>query len=94
MISVPAGTGDICCAYDIRFAGDIRLQRIIRNGYHIMLPQSGNISYGFGRISYRASDISFTTAGLAGAPFPVLEGGVFFARPFHEKTGLWPVFSL
>ena len=45
MISVPCGTGDICLANDIRFADDIRLQRIIRNGYHIILPLRGKISY-------------------------------------------------
>ena len=59
MISVPGGTGDTCFAYDIRFAGDIRLQRMIRNGYHIMLSRRDNISFGSSRISYRESDISF-----------------------------------
>ena len=89
MISVPAGTGDICFVYDIRFAGDIRLQRIIRNGYHIMLPQSGNISYGFGCISYRASDISFTTAGLARGPhFPCWKAASFLLCPSMQKAAV------
>ena len=53
--SVPAGTDDMHFEHDIRFAGDIRLQCMIRKGYHIMLSLGGNISYGLGRISYRAA---------------------------------------
>ena len=44
MISVPVGTGDICFAYDIRFAGDIRLRRMEeRILYHACYA---SISYG------------------------------------------------
>ena len=45
MISVPVGTGDIPCGYDICFADDIRFA-YDRNGYYIIFSQSGNISCG------------------------------------------------
>ena len=44
MISVPVGTGDIPCGYDICFAGDIRFA-YDGNGYYIIFA-GANISYG------------------------------------------------
>ena len=38
MISVPCGTGDIPCGYDICFADDIRFA-YEGNGYYIMLAK-------------------------------------------------------
>ena len=56
MISVPDGTGDIPCGYDICYADDICFA-YDGNGYYIIFADA-NISYGVSRISYRVSDIS------------------------------------
>ncbi len=56
MISVPGGTGDIPCGYDICFADDICLRHMKeRISYHAC---EASISYAVSRISYRVSDIS------------------------------------
>ena len=99
MISVPVGTGDMPFRHDIRFAGDMRLPRMIRNGYHIMLPLGGNISYGLGRISYRAAIYHYEicgqiaratvhdlSTGLEAGP-PPLRAGEVFLLPVARRAG-------
>ena len=60
MISVPFGTGDIPCGYDICFTDDICLQYIKeRILYHAC---ESSISYGGVRISYRIAIYHVTCA--------------------------------
>ncbi len=59
MISVPAGTGDIPCGYDICFADDIRFA--YEGTDSISYLQSKYIIRQ-SRISYRVSDISLKSA--------------------------------
>ncbi len=61
MISVPCGTGDIPCGYDICFADDIRFAY---EGTDIISYLRRKYIMRQSRISYRASDISLKNATL------------------------------
>ena len=68
MISVPCGTGDIPCGYDICFADDIRFA----------YAGTDIISYGISRISYRVSDISLLCFLVGSSPHQNFTMASFF----------------